>query len=316
MKIGIDIGGSHIAVGVVNDEAKLITKEEENILFVDKDEEEIKELIRDRILSLINSLKRKLQIPAFIIGEIGIGVPGIIENNIIKKCEKFGIYDWDLAKELKEEIDVDVKLLNDALAQAKAEAMYGSLKNEEKAVFLCFGTGIGGAIVLSKEPVLAIEPITNVQNLTAVPTSYEILPAEFGHMVIEKNGKKCHCGRKGCFETYCSMRAFKNEMIEILELDKNTTSEELHEILEKEITDERLSTYIDAYIEDLALGISNIINITNPQKICIGGSFVYFKDILYGRLVNKLQNANLQFDLPEIVLATFQNDAGIIGAVL
>ena len=211
MKIGIDLGGSHIAVGVVNDEAKLIAKEEENVLFVDKEQEEIKEIVRDRILSLINSVKRKLQIPAFIINEIGIGIPGIVENNIIKKCDKYGIYNWDLAKELKEQIDVNVKLTNDAIAEARAEVACGSLKTTAKGVFMCIGTGIGGAIVLQKGS--AITANSNVQNLLDVSTVYEILPSEFGHMVIEKNGKKCYCGRRGCFETCCSMRTFKNGMI-------------------------------------------------------------------------------------------------------
>ena len=312
MKIGIDLGGSHIAVGVVNDDAKLIAKEEENVLFVDKEQEEVKELIIDKIISLINSLKRKLQIPAFIINEIGIGVPGIVENNIIKKCEKYGIYNWDLAKELRKQIDVDIKLSNDAIAEAKAEVVCGNLKFANKAVFICIGTGIGGAIILQKEATITAN--LDIQN--SFSDLYEILPSEFGHMVIEKNGKKCYCGRRGCFETCCSMRNFKNGMIQILGLSKNTSSEELHEILKKDILDERLNMYIDNYVESLALGLCNIINFVNPKKICIGGSFAFFGDVFCNRLISKIQNCNLQYDMPEIVLAMLKNDAGIVGAVI
>ena len=139
MKIGIDLGGSHIAVGAINDEAKIIAKEEENILLINKEQEVTKELIRDKILSLINSLKQKLQMPAFIIDEIGIGVPGIVENNIIKKCEKYGIYNWDLAKELRECYKINVKLSNDAIACAKAEVCLREYERYFKVSFYEFG---------------------------------------------------------------------------------------------------------------------------------------------------------------------------------
>ena len=324
MKIGIDLGGSHIAVGIVKEENKIIVKEEKNVLFINREQNEIKELITNEILSLINSLQQKLQIPAFIVEGIGVGVPGIIENNIIKKCEKYGIYNWDLARDLQKYFNANVNLINDAIAAARAEVKYGNLKNTDKSIFICIGTGIGGAIVISNEStastVFSTTENSSAQNTVCTSTSYTIYPSEFGHMVIGNNGINCHCGRIGCFETYCSMRNFKNEIIELLELSKNTTSEELHDILKRETANESmkesLNMYLDKYTENLALGICNIINIVNPKKICIGGSFAFFADVLYDRLVSKIQTCNLQFKVPEVVLAKFQNDAGIIGAVL
>ena len=179
MKIGIDLGGSHIAVGVITETGKIIQKEEQNITCNMKSEN-IKQIITDKILSLINSTLRSSQIPVFVIEEIGIGVPGIIENNIIKKCDKYKIYNWDLAKTLEEHYQIPVKLQNDALCAAKAEKEYGNLKEVKRGVFICFGTGIGGATIINEE----------------------VIPSEFGHMVIEKEGKSCNCGKKGCFETY------------------------------------------------------------------------------------------------------------------
>ena len=181
MKVGVDLGGSHIAVGIITEEGKLIEKKEENINFI-KDRN-MKELIRDKILSLISHVLKTLQMPSFIIEEIGIGIPGIVSKNIIIKCEKYGIYNWDLAKEIEEQYKIPVKIQNDALAAAKAESKYGSLKGSKKSVFLCLGTGIGGATILEDK----------------------IFTSEYGHMVIEKEGRKCHCNRKGCFETYSSM---------------------------------------------------------------------------------------------------------------
>ena len=294
MKIGIDLGGSHIAVGLVSEEGKLLEKYEENILFVERQEAEMKELIRDKILSLINSVLRRAQIPIFIIEEIGIGVPGVVENNIIRNCTKYGIGEWDLAKELQEFYKIDVKVNNDALCSAKAESKYGNLQGVNRAVFLCLGTGIGGSTILEDR----------------------IFESEYGHMTIEKNGKECYCGKNGCFETYCSMKTFKKNIIQLLNLEENTSSEELLEILKKQNENERLNQYIDEYLTDLVLGISNIVNIIKPKKICIGGSFAYFEEILYSKLVNKAKTYTYQYKAPEIVLAKLKNDAGIIGATI
>lgn len=292
MKIGIDLGGSHIAVGVLTEEGKIIAKQEENLDILDQ--ENIKELIRDKIMSLISCVLKQAQIPIFIIEEIGIGVPGIVKENVIKKCEKYGIYNWNLEKEIKDYYQIPVKIQNDALCATKAEYKYGNLKDTKKAVFLCLGTGIGGATILDNK----------------------IFPSEYGHMVIKFDGKECHCKKKGCFETYGSMKAFKEGMIEVLKLDKNMTSEELLDILRKQSDNDELKNYIDKYIDMLLIGISNIVNIINPDKICIGGSFSYFEDILYRRLLEKSATIKCQFEMPEIVLAKLQNTAGIIGATL
>lgn len=293
MKIGIDLGGSHVAVGIVTEEGKVLAKEEKNISFVTKEKKIIQEQIRDHIVSLINVVLKEIQVPIFLIEKIGIGIPGIVENNKIKKCNKFGITNWNLAQELEKYYGIPVILQNDALCAAIAEKEYGALKETKKAVFLCFGTGIGGVTIIEEQ----------------------IISSEYGHMIIQKNGKECNCGQRGCFETYSSMKVLKEEMIKVLKLDKNTTSEELLTILRKEEKDE-INAYLDQYIQTVLIGISNIVNIINPEKICIGGSFVYYEDILYKRLLEKLLTIPCQFQKPEIVLATLGNTAGIIGATL
>lgn len=292
MKIGIDLGGSHIAVGIVTQEGNLLVSQEENISVINN--ENVKQLIRDKILSLISCVLKQMQLQISSIKEIGIGIPGIVKENIIEKCEKYGIYNWDLAREIEEIYKIPVKLQNDALCAAKAEYKYGNLKDVKKAVFLCLGTGIGGATILGNN----------------------IFPSEYGHMVINLEGTKCHCNKKGCFETYSSMRAFKIGMIELLRLDKNTKSQELLKILREQKDNNVLNNYIDKYINNLSIGISNIINIISPEKICIGGSFTYFEDILFVRLIEKINNMKYQFETPQMVLAKLENRAGIIGATL
>ncbi len=112
------------------------------------------------------------------------------------------------------------------------------------------------------------------------------------------------------------MKTFKEGMIELLGLNKQTTSEELLFILEKEKQNKELNQYIDDYINTFLIGISNIVNIINPEVICIGGSFVYFEDILYKRLLEKANLMTYQLEKPKIILAKLQNNAGIIGATL
>ena len=294
MKIGVDLGGSHIAVGLVSEEGKILQKCEENILFIEQEENKMKELIRDKILSLINSALRRAQIPIFIAEEIGIGVPGVVENNVIKNCKKYGIDYWDLAKELEDFYKIDVKVQNDAVCAAKAEKAYGNLQGVERGVFLCLGTGIGGTTILGNN----------------------LFESEYGHMTIEKDGKECYCGKRGCFETYSSMKNFKNRVIEILNLNQNTSSEDILIALKNNRENEELNRYIDEYLNNLVIGISNIVNIMKPEKICIGGSFAYFEEILFFKLKEKVKTYTYQYRAPEIVLASLKNDAGIIGATI
>ncbi len=292
MKIGIDLGGSHIAVAIITEEGRILEKQEENIIV--SNNENIKEIIIEKIIRIINAVLRNAQVPSFVIEEIGIGFPGIIENNIIKKCDKYEIYNWDLAERLEKHYQVSVKLQNDALCAAKAEKEYGNLNEIKRGVFICFGTGIGGATIINEE----------------------VIPSEFGHMIIEKDGNLCSCGRRGCFETYSSMGAFKNKIVEVLGINVEATSEEILNFLIKNKDDKSVNKYIDDYINTLCIGLSNIINMINPEQICIGGSFTYFEDILYKRLLEKAQLISYQFDKPKIVLAKLKNDAGIIGATL
>ena len=112
------------------------------------------------------------------------------------------------------------------------------------------------------------------------------------------------------------MNAFKNKIIEVLGINVEATSEEILNFLIKNKNDENVNKCIDEYVNTLCIGLSNIINIINPEQICIGGSFTYFEDILYKRLLEKAQLISYQFDKPKIVLAKLKNDAGIIGAIL
>ncbi len=301
MNIGIDIGGSHIGVGLVGASGKIINKKEVDI--TEKDKKNIEKMIVNTIIEFIKNILKEQDITTKEVGYIGIASPGTIENNCIYNVVNLGLEKLDIAKILNKEFGLDVKIKNDAKCAGIAESMYGSTKPVQDSIYLCLGTGIGGSAFINNK---LVEP------------RYKS-GMEFGHMIIEKDGRQCNCGSRGCFETYCSMKVLKQEIIETLELDTKTAGAEIVKEIRKHMDDLRIKPLIQEYIEYLAIGISNLINIFEPETICIGGSFVYIGDLIIPMIVEEIQRKELLFNKRKekdikIVLASLGNDAGIIGA--
>ena len=297
MKIGIDIGGSHIAVAIINEKGRMIQKIEQDL--------EKKENMTQYILNYVDKAIKQLSKTADI-EKIGIALPGTPKGSIITNLVNLGIDKIDF-KEIEEKYKVPLKCINDAKAAAMAEKEYGALKGYQDSIFLCLGTGIGGAVFLNHQ---LLEANKN--------PGFEI-----GHMVIDRNGIECQCGKKGCFETYCSMKRLKDKLQNTLEKTipgkeiKNAM--ELKEVLQKNIENKEIQMILEEYISNLIVGLSNVIDIFEPEVICLGGSFVHFKEIIYDRLVQKMEKEKYVFNkqtLPKVVLAKLGNDAGIIGATL
>lgn len=300
MQIGIDLGGSHIAVGIISERNTIIAKRE---IDIEKDNiVDIKQYIVENIKILISQVLKDVGAPSCVITKIGIATPGKVKDNVIYEVYNLGIKEFNLCEILTTHYAAEVTARNDAKCAALAEKELGSLKEYEDCVFLCLGTGIGGATFINGRMLEYTKDFGS----------------EYGHMIIQKDGRECKCGNKGCFETYCSMKAFKQGAIKLLNLNENIESVEIVKILEKklETDDEIVKNYIDEYLEDLLIGISNIENILDPEAISLGGSFTYFKDILYRRLIQKLNEKKYNSKIPAIVLASLKNDAGMIGALL
>lgn len=294
MKIGIDLGGSHIAIGVLDDKSQIIEKLEKEL--VQKEKIHIKNLIETYIIENVQELSKKYEIT-----KVGISVPGTIQNNIIKKCVNLGLENYNLVHNLQKKINLPIEMKNDAKCAAIAESKFGVLRDFKRGLFLTLGTGIGGAVIINEE----------------LLDTGDLPGCEFSHMVIEKDGIKCNCGKKGCFEKYGSMKAFKTNLKKELNLNEETRSYELLDIIRNNPKDEKINKVIDEFIEYLSIGISNLINIFEPEVIGIGGSFVYFSDILLDKLkANILDNSYLFNSREElnIMPAVLRNDAGIIGS--
>lgn len=291
MNIGIDLGGSHIGVGLVDEDNEIIVKkehdwtQEEKDTFFESIERKSKEMIKKIILE--NNVSR--------IEKIGIGYPAanIVDGVVNKYGRKL-----DLPSILSKEFAVPVYLKNDVKCSALCEKTKGNLKEYDNCLFMTLGTGIGGAYFYKNELV--------------TPNQYQGF--EIGHMIIEKDGRRCKCGQRGCFEQYASMRVFRKEIEELFDIEK-LTSYKMFEILESKEKIEDVNIIIDGYIENLSIGICNLINIFEPDCICIGGSFAYYAPIFMEKLKTKIKESyNNREELPEILIAKYANDAGIIGA--
>ena len=300
MKIGIDIGGSHIGVGLINKAGKIIEKEEKDLL-ASLQKENYTEILVGTIVSLITKILEKQNIDITLIELIGIAVPGTVSETDIVKAENLHIRNFNIVAEINKYFNIPIQLRNDAKCAAVAEKTYGSLSNVSDAVFLTIGTGIGGAVFLDDKLLR--------------PKKFEGF--EIGHMIIKKNGIKCNCGNHGCFERYASIRVLKEKLSKLYK--KNLTIVELKEILLNVEKNEKTKRIVEEYIENLSIGIANVINIFEPETISLGGSFSYYKEQLLPRLKNSLTNNNLLFNdgkLPNIVVAELKNDAGMIGSII
>lgn len=124
----------------------------------------------------------------------------------------------------------------------------------------------------------------------------------FGHVIIKENGVKCNCGNCGCFESYASMRVFKEKIANKMKL-KNASGKEIYEIIKENNND--VEEIVNEYVKDLSIGITNYINIFEPEAICLGGGFVHYKDILLPRIINELKTNNMTYnkEVPEFVIA-------------
>ena len=303
MRIGVDLGVSHIDIGLVGNDGTIIETCEKN--WEPEDKINMRESIKTAIIEISRNLVEKHNLTFSDIELIGIGSPGTIIDGKMSNVNNLGIDEFDISKAIQEVIDVKVAVRNDAKCAAICEQKCGSLRKYSDSVFLVLGTGVGGAVFMDGK---LLEPKRY--------SGFEI-----GHMTIIKDGNQCNCGKKGCFETYASMKTFKNMFADSFNLDKekNIHSDDIYAIVEREKGNPEIERILDEYVDYLVVGLANLIDIFEPEAICLGGSFIYFKDLLFDKIVTKLSGKNVKFNkgpIPDIVIAEKGNNAGILGAAM
>ena len=299
MKIGIDLGGSHIGIGLVeqNNLKAVVDK-----FFTQEDRKNIETAILNNIDELINKILEENELSIKDIEKIGVASPGTVTNGHIISWN-LGLKNFDLQTKLIEKYNLPVKIRNDGKCAALAEKKYGAMKNYDDCVFINIGTGIGGAAFIDGK---LLEP-------------KRFSGFEFGHITLVKDGLECTCGKKGCFERYASIKALKNRITNTLGIDGTDISgqylrEELMVKYHDEVQDD-----INEFIDYLRIGVCKLIDIFEPEIVCFGGSFSYYEGHpVLNKLIEEINKPESTFNKSsvKIVTAEMKNDAGIIGATI
>ena len=308
--IGIDLGGTNIAVGIVDESFKIVKKGSTPTL-VNRDPE----LIIADMGKLCLELLAETGIGLEEVVCAGIAAPGSVNprTGIIEYANNLPFLRFPIADTLRKYLPVrEVYLENDANAAALGEAVGGAAKGKRLSVMITLGTGVGGGVIIDGK----------------ISSGFNFAGAELGHTVIEYNGRQCSCGRKGCFEAYASATALVSMTKEKLAACKDTLMWEMcgNDINKADARiafaamkkgDRAGKEVVDMYISYLACGITNMINIFQPEVLLIGGGVCNEKDYLLKPLteiVNADQYTRNQAVKTEIKIAALGNDAGIVGA--
>ncbi len=308
--LGIDLGGTNIAIGIVDEDYKIIKKGSTPTV----SDRDLEEIVKD-IATLSKKLLAETNIDISEIAHAGIGSPGSIdsENGVVICSNNLPMFNYPIVDVLKKYLPIkNIYVENDANAAALGEAMGGAAKGAETAIMITLGTGVGGGIIINGK----------------IFGGFNHAGGEIGHMVIEYDGEPCTCGRKGCWETYSSATALARMTREKLAETKDTL---MWELVGGDINkasartpfaamkqgDKAGKEVVDKYINYLACGITNLINIFQPNIICIGGGVANEKDYLIkplAEIADKDQYTSGYALKTKICVAELGNDAGIIGA--
>lgn len=312
MRIGIDIGGTNLVAGLVNDKFELVDKVSAPANSSRPDTEIVKDII-----VLCQQVMEKNNISAEDVESVGIGVPGCYDQNtgVILHCENINFHNTPIAKMIQEKINVPVFLGNDADCAALGEAYAGATKDADNSVMITIGTGIGGGIIINKK----------------IYNGFNGSGGEVGHMVIDVNGERCNCGRKGCWERYGSATALVRQTKKAIEENPDSILASLADgnpenAGGKTSFDAMRSgcpvgkVVVEKFVEYFSAGIINIINIFQPEMIVIGGGVSKEGQPLIDMIMKHVsaEQYGKGTDLPKTKLCTaiLGNDAGVIGAAL
>ncbi len=303
--IGVDLGGTNIAVGLVDETHRIIDR-----LSTPTDADRpFREIIKD-MGTTVNKLIEKNNVSLDDIKYIGIGAPGVLDNKLGTVSDNSNIH-WDnypIRSELQKYIDKPVFLGNDANVACWAEYNSGCGKGSENFLMLTLGTGVGGGIVLNGKLFVGSHSIG----------------AEIGHMPLKAGGNKCGCGNYGCIEAYCSATALIKSALKDLNEHTDSSIAKAEKITAKVIIDEARAgdeyavKLFNDYVDNLASALAGIVNFLDPDVIALGGGVANAGDFLLEPVREKVKN-HVTFPkmfATKILKAEMGNDAGIIGAAL
>ena len=308
--IGIDVGGMSIKAGLVDEEGNILFKHscptgvERGYVAV------IRDIAQLGLATVEKAGRRMDEVKA-----IGIGIPGIMDQRtgIIPFCTNLAWHDVPIIEEMKQYTDLPVYVDNDATVAGLAESVKGVSAGTKDSVFVTLGTGVGGGVIMNGK----------------VFSGAHGVASEIGHMVTVAGGLPCTCGKRGCWERYASATALiRAGRVLCAEKPSCTLMKhvdgDIRTITAKDVIDLAMAgdadcvKIFDDYIYHLVVGLTNLINVYDPEVIVLGGGVSHCGDFLLNAVRSLLPKYVFFKSMPyaRVELARLTNDAGIIGAAM
>ena len=303
-RIGIDLGGTNIAVGVVDENYQLLAQHSVPTLA----QRSAEEVIRD-MGDAVETALAKAGITVADCESMGIGSPGTCdsEKGIVARAYNLGWFDVPICAMLRERFGIPVRLSNDANCAALAETVAGAAIGCKNMVLITLGTGVGGGIIIDGK----------------IYAGMRSAGAELGHTLLVLDGEPCSCGRRGCWETYASATALIRQAEKaaaqhpesLLAKAEMMTGLGVFEAADR--GDCAAQAVIDRYCEYVAAGFTDLVNALAPEMILLGGGISRQGERILAPIREYVTNncfGQKDGAIPVIKAAALGNEAGIIGA--
>lgn len=308
MYVGIDVGGTNLKAGLVDQDGRLLATRKIPLGMFQGEEYFVRKLAE-----LTAQVARDGGVVPETLEYVGMGIPGAVAKGSILYTCNIPLANVPIEQLFSQYLDLPVLLENDANCAAVGEYFCGAGRGTQNFAVITLGTGIGGGFILGGKLYSASG-----------------MAGEAGHMVVETGGAACNCGRRGCWEAYASATGLIRMTKETMAQHRDSLLWDLSEQGEN-VTgrtafaaalegDETAKALCAGYVEYLAAGVVNLLNILQPEVLAIGGGVSEAEDELLmaplREIVDRENFAKHCGGKAKVVKAELGNDAGIIGAAL
>ncbi len=307
-KIGIDLGGTNIVAGVVSEDFKIVATAKCKTNLPRPADEIMADMVK-----VTHEAVKAAGLTMDDIDAVGVGSPGACnaETGVVEYANNLGFVNVPMRATLEKALGKPVSVENDANAAAYGEFVAGAGRGKKNLVCITLGTGVGGGVIIDGK----------------IFAGHNYFGAELGHAVIMVGGEPCSCGRKGCWEAYASATALIRQTRQAMEANKDSKMWQIAGSLENvngrtafdamREGDAAGKQVVDNYIYYIGVGLGNMINIFQPEVVCIGGGICHEGETLMAPLRKIVAGEQYQFESDkkaQLCTAQLGNDAGIIGA--